>query len=686
VDDRAVTTVYHGDDIAFDLYPAADPKNGARIRRLVSLEKNSFVRREQKGTGIGAIIVPGGSDDAEAIDPALGQYVKAERRGPAVGLTLSAAADNILDTAAPHGLIVGNKLEIVTLAGGSGLSTSPAYYVASVPSSSSLTVAATKGGTAIDFTTDITAGSIRKLTTVAGFFLLNGQYQALTQDGRRPLLLTGPGPLAYLARAVMPPHSYVSNDPQPEGMWPLHLQGGGFGSSALGSMWARALTEMTRTQADDAGPNPYSPHPNANDRLVNPLPALTFNFNGFVDSNGAAWEPWDGEFSVQTVHEDGLRIAFRFMQAGLELEMDADTFELRAFNPGTLGTDRTGSAWAPDVVRFQAPTDNTVGTGNILTAAQRALTVAIRRSLVWAGYGDTWGVARDNTQPIRWEGGYNSDAGDEASLNVVAAVQLAERTDAGDVPRIPIKSGNDPLAGEYTAGPGGHFDLWDTALLHSGTGTWDWNEHAAVVSAIEWRLRDDDNGEWKTFAEFGSNFRSLDQVMAFAGGGGGGPHTHPPNPGLCVAGVPAGATTIGGPLEWPGGAVETVSSYPTGAPAIWPVGGNADSQAGWDGASGCVEDGGAFAGDTSSPALIAFAGVPYRWRARMRSDSPANSLRVRFFNVASVQLADNVLATGSINVWAEYVETFTAPAGTAYMRFMPVTGGLSGPPETGIRT
>jgi hypothetical protein len=522
----AVTTVYHGDDVAFDLYPTADPKNGPRIRRLTSLQKATFARREQKGTGIGAIVIPGDSDDAEAIDPELGQYVKVERLGPLVGITTSSAGDDIIDTVGAHGLVVGDKLEFTALTGGAGLSLTPTYYAADVPSSTSLRVAATKGGVALGFTTNITAGSLRKLHTLTGIFLMNGQYAALSADGTKPLLLTGPGPLGYLARGAMAPHSYLGDDPQPEGIFPLHNQGALLGTSALGSMWWRALSEMQATQADDPGDQPNSPHPNDNDRLLNPLPAVTFDFGGFTDSAGAAWTPWEGEFSVQVAVEDGLRIAFRFMQAGLELDMDPDTFEMRAYNPGTLGTDRTGAAWGAGVLRFQVPTDDTVGTGNILTTAKRALSAIIRRSLIWAGMEDVWGVARDAGAPVRWEGGYNSDAGSEAALDVVAGVQLQARTDAGDVPRLRIKAGDDEDAGEYTMGPGGHGDIWDRGTIHSGAGTWDWNEHGAMLSAVEWRYRDDDNGEFDTYVEFGSSFRSIDQALAFSGGATGqhGPH------------------------------------------------------------------------------------------------------------------------------------------------------------------
>jgi hypothetical protein len=129
-------------------------------------------------------------------------------------------------------------------------------------------------------------------------------------------------------------------------------------------------------------------------------------------------------------------------------------------------------------------------------------------------------------------------------------------------------------------------------------------------------------------------------------------------------------------LEWAGGVVETVPVY-GGGTAIWPVSGNAHAGAGWNGASGHVEGGSAFAGDVGSPELAATAGITYRWTAWMRQDWVTNSLQVRFYDAADVQLADNLLAQSGVNAWAEYVEEFTAPVGTAYMRLEVITAGLT---------
>lgn len=85
------------------------------------------------------------------------------------------AATNVIttktDQASPvpvnHGLRVGNRVFFRGLAGGAGLTNGTTYYVISVPSDSTFTVSATRGGAVLDFTTDITAGRVFRQTTAA---------------------------------------------------------------------------------------------------------------------------------------------------------------------------------------------------------------------------------------------------------------------------------------------------------------------------------------------------------------------------------------------------------------------------------------------------------------------------------------------------------------------------------------
>lgn len=83
--------------------------------------------------------------------------------GSSVTLATSAAADDIIDTATAHGYVAGDLVTFTALTGGTGLSAHRGYYViAANLAATTFQVSATLGGSAVNFTTDVTAGSVRK--------------------------------------------------------------------------------------------------------------------------------------------------------------------------------------------------------------------------------------------------------------------------------------------------------------------------------------------------------------------------------------------------------------------------------------------------------------------------------------------------------------------------------------------
>jgi coat protein Gp5 len=75
----------------------------------------------------------------------------------------SAAADDIIDTVAAHGLAAGDVVTPTALTGGAGLVVGQRYYViAANLAATTFQVSLTEGGAAVDFTTNITAGSFKK--------------------------------------------------------------------------------------------------------------------------------------------------------------------------------------------------------------------------------------------------------------------------------------------------------------------------------------------------------------------------------------------------------------------------------------------------------------------------------------------------------------------------------------------
>jgi hypothetical protein len=79
-----------------------------------------------------------------------------------VTLATSAATDDIIDTAADHNMVAGQRVVFTALTGGTGLSTNVPYWVVATSlGARTFRVATTRGGTAIGFSADITAGTIQ---------------------------------------------------------------------------------------------------------------------------------------------------------------------------------------------------------------------------------------------------------------------------------------------------------------------------------------------------------------------------------------------------------------------------------------------------------------------------------------------------------------------------------------------
>jgi hypothetical protein len=89
--------------------------------------------------------------------------------GPAVGGNLtSVAATDVITSAAPHGLAVGDAVRFLTLTGGTGLVVGTTYYVIAAGfGASAFEVSETPGGATVDHSTNITAGTVAKYVDFA---------------------------------------------------------------------------------------------------------------------------------------------------------------------------------------------------------------------------------------------------------------------------------------------------------------------------------------------------------------------------------------------------------------------------------------------------------------------------------------------------------------------------------------
>ena len=494
-----------------DLYPAADPRDGARILRFTHHQQAHY-EGVRNGAGTGKITLRGTTTDAQAISPAGLQYVRK-------GLINTAIAD------------------AGTLSG---------YWE----------------------------------KVIGGYFLEEGDFLALDRRTLRTLSFGGTGTLAYLDREIMWSHSYLSEIDPAYGtqdpfdrLWRLWNQGDWAGGDFLGAVLWRVINEGlayrtggTYTHRHADGETYTDSH--ADDKLETAIPFVTLGFTQYVDSSGNPWTVGSGEFEA-SVGESLYEVTRRLMEAGLYVELNPDTFELRAWEVANHGRDRTGIAWGANVLRFQAPTavpstDRT--DGNILNDLKRALRPFIRVTALLTGGGDDTYAVATGSATIPWHRHHASDVNDTAALSAIASRQITARNDAGDTVQVRAKVGNDPADGYYL--PGEHALLDDLVTLDTGSGTWDWAD--AAYPLAKFIITSRRSGAPDVFYELGASYHSSG-TNTFTGTGVG-KHTHPPNPRLCDTAIPCASLTsadlsaqlatngdaeAGASTQWSGGASQS---------------------------------------------------------------------------------------------------------------------------------
>jgi hypothetical protein len=345
---------------------------------------------------------------------------------------------------------------------------------------------------------------------VGGFWLEQGDFSLLDEQGTRLLSFGGAGTLAYLSRAQMASHTYISpiftgQDPFDD-QWRLYAQSTVYANgNHLGAMLWRVLYEATHNvpgthKHGDTPPGSTVSDTHDDDRPAIAIPDMVFDFDQFVDSSGNDWTQSSGEMKAQ-VGENVLAVVKRLMEAGLYVEMDPDTFEVRAWENEEHRRTRTGTAWGASVIYFTRPTGEDIDTGNIKSDAKRAIHAYIKRSWVLAGGNDIYGDATGTTD-IPWEGFYYADVNDEAAAAGIAAVQIAARDDAGDTLRLRGRLGTDTSNGYYRPFEDALLD--DLVTVHTGTDQFDLDDQDFPVAAITVNLRP--GGDWDVWYDLGSAY------------------------------------------------------------------------------------------------------------------------------------------------------------------------------------
>ena len=120
---------------------------------------------------------------------------------------------------------------------------------------------------------------------IGGFFLPRGTVRLLSENekGDQTLVVKGDGTLSYIGRAIWWKESFFDSgnplyQPRSDGSWHFPTQ-------KIGNIYRRGLAEAQEGA-----------------RPINPIPALTYDFDADSDSAGDAWLELDGDmqFSIGT--------------------------------------------------------------------------------------------------------------------------------------------------------------------------------------------------------------------------------------------------------------------------------------------------------------------------------------------------------------------------------------------------
>lgn len=88
--------------------------------------------------------------------------------GPTITLATSADSDDIVDTGSAHGFFAGDQVQFLTKTGGTNVVVGKTYYViATSLAAQTFKISETPGGSAVNFGSDITAGTVAKLGAVS---------------------------------------------------------------------------------------------------------------------------------------------------------------------------------------------------------------------------------------------------------------------------------------------------------------------------------------------------------------------------------------------------------------------------------------------------------------------------------------------------------------------------------------
>lgn len=248
----------------------------------------------------------------------------------------------------------------------------------------------------------------------------------------------------------------------------------------------------------------------AADRPTHPLALSSADFTATLDSNGDAWSTTDALAGVTAaLGETYLSTIFKLISTGA-IDVEADpNLGLHGYN--AQGTDRTGGAFGPGVVRFQKGV-------NIVDELRRDrddAPVATFAEIVGTENAIGQATLPDAASRVAREVGLTGDTDSEDALDAMGLASLNARLVDSDAIAFGVLTGDDDDVGLYLPGPPGsqHGKYWlgDLVRVHTGTGEEDFDEADLRVHAIT--IRPDDAGNIEAIPEVGSVLGAAERAL-----------------------------------------------------------------------------------------------------------------------------------------------------------------------------
>lgn len=366
------------------------------------------------------------------------------------------------------------------------------------------------------------------------FWLWEGDFKLLNQDGDDLLSFSGPGVRGIWSEYVLYHSSTVSDQPwrgsqhDTPGIWWWENQ-------PYGAIATRIFEEGRH--------NPYPGAAAADSTFEH----VTIDFDRVTDSDGQTWSTIAEEYEFR-IRTDAGTILADLEEAGDFTLVGTPNLLFSAYE--SYGTDRTGTAYGAGVVRVQGDTGTSAD--NVLTDLSRHAFLNRQRTHILGE--DKDGAYHTETHPDyvsgpeRWGSLESPETNDDTLLNKKSAQAFLNQDRDQNQIEVEIKPGNDEANGRYL--PWVHFIPGDTITVDTGSGSTDYNNTDALLTAFRVSLAeaaddtDDDTAARSLHVVLELNTRRVNAGVPLASpnsGSSGIGHTHPLP--LCRPGVEASSST-----------------------------------------------------------------------------------------------------------------------------------------------